>query len=129
MPFTGSFNIQGSFGEISAANFDSGNAPDTHALFADGEGGAEWRAPAGGSPAGGSTVNPPHLGNLSQLSPGNAPTGNEITLQFISVTGGEPVPGTLATMLDASLSKTVLLICENGDTWYGFASTYNYLTE
>ena len=33
---------------LNAANFESGNAPDTQALFADGAGGSEWREPAGG---------------------------------------------------------------------------------
>lgn len=42
MPFAGSFNIQGSFGTISAANFNSGAATDGQVLTADGSGGAAW---------------------------------------------------------------------------------------
>lgn len=37
------------FAPMNAANFETGNAPSTYALFADGAGGAEWREPAGGA--------------------------------------------------------------------------------
>lgn len=47
MPFTGSFNVQGSFGEISAANFDSGTASAGQVLTADGSGGAAFAAGGG----------------------------------------------------------------------------------